>query len=183
MFQIKKNIIILFALVLVSEFTNANSYNRNQIFIDISEQRLNLFEKDILKQSFPDKDFLVIGTKVDLLDETNENLNSSNFNLVISNETQLNIEELKNYIYNKANPELKSVADSCNVSINSRQADLLRQCKESLAKALEAADSGIAHDFWTIDLKAAIARLGEITGDDLTEEILDNMFSQFCIGK
>ncbi|NQY80599.1 MAG: tRNA uridine-5-carboxymethylaminomethyl(34) synthesis GTPase MnmE [Candidatus Caenarcaniphilales bacterium] len=140
-------------------------------------------EIEELKQSFPDKDFLVIGTKVDLLDETNENLNSSNFNLVISNETQLNIEELKNYIYNKANPELKSVADSCNVSINSRQADLLRQCKESLAKALEAADSGIAHDFWTIDLKAAIARLGEITGDDLTEEILDNMFSQFCIGK
>ena len=53
MFQIKKNIIILFALVLVSEFTNANSNTRNQIIIDISEQRLYLFEKDILKQSFP----------------------------------------------------------------------------------------------------------------------------------
>ena len=53
MFQSKKNIIILFALVLVSEFTNANSNTRNQIIIDISEQRLYLFEKDILKQSFP----------------------------------------------------------------------------------------------------------------------------------
>ena len=47
MFQIKKNIIILLALVTLSEFTNANSNSRNQIIIDISEQRLYLFEKDI----------------------------------------------------------------------------------------------------------------------------------------
>ena len=53
MFQIKKNIIILIALVLVSEFSYANSNTRNQIIIDISEQRLYLFEKDILNQSFP----------------------------------------------------------------------------------------------------------------------------------
>ncbi len=136
-----------------------------------------------LQKSFPEKDFLVIGTKVDLLDASSKNLNSSNFNLVISNETKLNIEELKKYIYEKANPELNSIANSCKVSINSRQADLLRQCKESLIRALETAESAMEHDFWTIDLKAGIARLGEITGDDLTEEILDNMFSQFCIGK
>ena len=53
MFQIKKNIIILLALVTLSEFTNANSNSRNQIIIDISEQRLYLFEKDVLKHSFP----------------------------------------------------------------------------------------------------------------------------------
>ena len=53
MFQIKKNIIILLALVTLSEFTKANSNSRNQIIIDISEQRLYLFEKDILKHSFP----------------------------------------------------------------------------------------------------------------------------------
>lgn len=140
-------------------------------------------EIDELKQSFPDKDFLIIGTKVDLLVTSSENLNSNNFNLLISNETQMNIEELKKYIFDKASPELKSVTDSYKVSINSRQADLLRKCKESIIKALETADSGLAHDFWTIDLKAGIARLGEITGDDLTEEILDNMFNQFCIGK
>ena len=53
MFQIKKSIIILFALVLMSEFTNANSNSRYQIIIDISQQRLYLFEKEVLKQSFP----------------------------------------------------------------------------------------------------------------------------------
>ena len=145
-------------------------------------------ELEELKKSFSDKDFIGIGTKVDLLNSSkvedfNTDLNSANFNLVISSESKVNIEELKDIIYNKANPELSSVADSCKVSINSRQADLLRRSRESLIKALESADNGMEHDFWTIDLKAAIAKLGEITGDDLTEEILDNMFSQFCIGK
>ena len=53
MFQIKKSIIILFDVVLMSEFTKANSNSRYQIIIDISEQRLYLFEKEVLKQSFP----------------------------------------------------------------------------------------------------------------------------------
>ena len=53
MFQIKKSIVFLSALVFLSEFTIANSDSRNEIIIDISEQRLYLFEKDVLKQSFP----------------------------------------------------------------------------------------------------------------------------------
>ena len=53
MFQIKKSIVFLSALVFLSELIIANSNSRNEIIIDISEQRLYLFEKDVLKQSFP----------------------------------------------------------------------------------------------------------------------------------
>ena len=105
------------------------------------------------------------------------------YDILISTSNDINIKELKELIFSKANPELKKVHDINAVSINTRQADLLRQCINELKKAINAALDNLAHDFWTIDLKAAIARLGEITGDDLNEEILDTMFSQFCIGK
>ncbi|MFM7457150.1 MAG: tRNA uridine-5-carboxymethylaminomethyl(34) synthesis GTPase MnmE [bacterium] len=103
--------------------------------------------------------------------------------ILISTSRNINIKKLKELIFSKANPELKKVHDINSVGINTRQADLLRQCINELKKAINAAQDNLAHDFWTIDLKAAIARLGEITGDDLNEEILDTMFSQFCIGK
>ena len=136
-----------------------------------------------LETEFPEKDFMLIGTKLDLIQSERESQANEISKLSISSETQANIDELKKLIYSKANPELKSKAEKSQVSINARQADLLRQSMLSLEKSLEAVRSGLEHDFWTVDLKIAITRLGEITGDDLTEEILDNMFSQFCIGK
>jgi tRNA modification GTPase len=134
--------------------------------------------------------FLRVGTKLDLVRDEGYSTSSfkadnlmGRYDILISTSKNMNIEKLKELIFSKANPELKKIHDTNAVSINTRQADLLRQCINELKKAINAARDNLAHDFWTIDLKAAIARLGEITGDDLNEEILDNMFSQFCIGK
>jgi len=69
------------------------------------------------------------------------------------------------------------------LALNDRQRDLAAAAADSLGRALEAADQQLPWDFWTIDLRAAARALGEITGDEVSEAVLDRVFSRFCIGK
>ncbi len=66
---------------------------------------------------------------------------------------------------------------------NVRHADALRQTNQRLAEALATIESGMPPDCVVIDLRAAWEKLGEITGDTIGEDIIDQIFSQFCIGK
>ena len=68
-------------------------------------------------------------------------------------------------------------------ALNARQRDLAASAAASLDRALEAADQQLPWDFWTIDLRAAVRALGEITGEEVSEAVLDRVFSRFCIGK
>lgn len=68
-------------------------------------------------------------------------------------------------------------------AVNERQAGALVAAHESLLHVSESISEGLPLDFWTIDMRAAIQELGTVTGDDVTEEILDTVFSKFCIGK
>jgi tRNA modification GTPase len=69
------------------------------------------------------------------------------------------------------------------VALNRRQRDLAARAASSLGACLEAATSGLPWDFWTIDLRAAVRLLGEITGEEVSEAVLDRVFARFCIGK
>ena len=69
------------------------------------------------------------------------------------------------------------------LALNQRQADLARAAAAALERSEQVAADGLPWDFWTIDLRQAIHSLGEITGEELTESVLDRIFSRFCIGK
>jgi tRNA modification GTPase len=69
------------------------------------------------------------------------------------------------------------------VALNQRQRDLAAAAAASLERALAAADQQLPWDFWTIDLRAAVRSLGEITGEEVSEAVLDRVFARFCIGK
>ena len=69
------------------------------------------------------------------------------------------------------------------LALNQRQADLARVAAAALDRSEQVAADGLPWDFWTIDLRQAIHSLGEITGEELTESVLDRIFSRFCIGK
>ena len=75
-----------------------------------------------------------------------------------------------------------SVADDV-LGGNLRHRDILLRARACLEAAQATLEAGLPADFVTIDLKAAILALGEITGATVTEAILDRVFSTFCIGK
>jgi tRNA modification GTPase len=74
-------------------------------------------------------------------------------------------------------------AANLDVAINQRQAAALTQAKTSLQQVQETIAQQLPLDFWSIDLRGAIQVLGEITGEEVTESVLDRIFSRFCIGK
>ena len=69
------------------------------------------------------------------------------------------------------------------VVTNARHYEALTKANESLAKVLEGLDLNITGDFLAMDIRQALHQLGLITGDITTDDLLDNIFSKFCIGK
>jgi tRNA modification GTPase len=74
-------------------------------------------------------------------------------------------------------------AANLDLAINQRQAAALTRAKMALQQVGGTIADQLPLDFWTIDLRAAIQALGEILGEDVTESVLDRIFSRFCIGK
>ena len=77
----------------------------------------------------------------------------------------------------------KVVAENTEVMVNLRQKEALVRAKESLQRCLESLEKRMQADFVSIDLKGAIAALGEVTGEVVSEEIIDRIFEEFCVGK
>lgn len=94
---------------------------------------------------------------------------------------KMNIGFLKEKLYQSVLTEQVQV-DSTIVS-NARHFEALKKASESLDDVLQAMDSGITSDFVAMDIRRALAFLGEITGEISTDDLLGNIFGKFCIGK
>jgi tRNA modification GTPase len=92
------------------------------------------------------------------------------------------IDDLEKVILEAINVKNLTAAN-LDFAINQRQAAVLTQAKLSLEQVQQTINNQLPLDFWTIDLRIAIQSLGEITGEDVTESVLERIFSRFCIGK
>ena len=133
-----------------------------------------------------DKLNIAVINKIDLaniikIDEINGRIKVGGVALVsaIRNE---GIGYLLNIIHEMAIHELKGQADY-EIAINARHEGCLQRAKIKLEKAMAGACNEIPNELITIDIKEAISELGEITGETISEEIVNKIFSDFCIGK
>ncbi|MEI5984882.1 MULTISPECIES: tRNA uridine-5-carboxymethylaminomethyl(34) synthesis GTPase MnmE [Sphingobacterium] len=125
--------------------------------------------------------FVTIINKSDLLSE-GERMEYAVLNpIYISAKQGLGIEELKDELLNQVN--LSNINTEDVMVTNIRHVEALQHTQEALEKVLYGIDNPITSDFLAMDIRQALQYLGEITGTVTTDDLLENIFSKFCIGK
>ncbi|QUY41538.1 tRNA uridine-5-carboxymethylaminomethyl(34) synthesis GTPase MnmE [Acaryochloris sp. 'Moss Beach'] len=136
-----------------------------------------------LYQAFQDLPMILIINKVDLVPTQKVNYPDTITQVVSTIAAQnQGISALETAILDTVQTQSLQAAN-LDWAINQRQAAALQKAQTALEHVQGAMADQLPLDFWTIDLRGAIQALGEITGEDITESVLDRIFSRFCIGK
>ena len=142
--------------------------------------------KEIKKGKSERKKVIVIENKIDLKEKIDRQKLFSLLNIKdsikMSLKEKIGIEELEENLARAAIEGLV-IPENGVVINNVRQANQLNRAKQGLEHVLVGLKKKIAYDFLTIDLKDVLDSLGEITGDSISDEIVNDIFSRFCIGK
>lgn len=125
--------------------------------------------------------FLTIINKADLLSEQQKDEYASLNPLYISAKEQIGVEELKEELINRV--QLGNLNTDDVMVTNIRHVEALQKTSDSLERVLFGIDNPVTSDFLAMDIRQALYHLGEITGSVSTDDLLDNIFSKFCIGK
>jgi tRNA modification GTPase len=151
---------------------------------DSSEPLTEADEKYLAE--FADKKRILVRNKIDLSNRLE--FTSSRFTFHASPIADVcclsgkGIESLKDAIKNLVwSGEIKT--EMLQVMINSRHQDALNRARDATRRALAALRSGATLELAAMDLRIAVNAVGEIVGKTATEDLLDMIFSQFCIGK
>ena len=140
-------------------------------------------QSDLQNLQKPGINILVVANKIDLLNtEPNSafHIPQSAF-LAVSAKEKQHIDALKQKIYD-ATVKYQLTGDETLVT-NIRHLEALQKTGAALARVLTGIDNQVTSDFLAMDIKQALHYLGEITGAVTTDDLLDNIFSKFCIGK
>ena len=141
---------------------------------DLSKQ---LQEVEELKGKLANK-LVVVVNKVDQNPAAKEQVKDAIF---ISAKKKKGLEALTDTLLSFVNTG--ALSNNQTIVSNSRHVDSLNKSLEQIIKTIEGLNNGISGDFLAMDIRQALFHLGEITGEISTDDLLDNIFSNFCIGK
>ena len=140
-------------------------------------------EIDKIKDRFPQKSLVLIANKIDMLSEKDVSyLTSQISNLhLLSAKTRRGVDELKAALLDFINTG--ALRNNETIVSNTRHYDALLKALEEIDKVQEGIDSNLSGDLLAIDIRQALYHLGEITGEITNDDLLGNIFANFCIGK
>ncbi|HCE55927.1 MAG TPA: tRNA uridine-5-carboxymethylaminomethyl(34) synthesis GTPase MnmE [Lutibacter sp.] len=138
-----------------------------------------------IKDNYPDKQLLIIANKVDvadakLIEKTTEAFRNVSL-LFLSAKEKIGIHELTATLTHLANKG--ALSNNETIVSNSRHFEALNNALKAIKEVQKGIDNNISADLFAIDIRQALFHLGEITGQVTTEDLLGNIFANFCIGK
>jgi len=170
-----KVVIFLIDACVLSQTATCHRPEHNQV--------LQNFEKQLqdIAQKYPDKQILIVVNKIDKIDQKDFQIPDKYPLIEISAKHKTGLQELKNYLVSLVN---KGLLDQNEVVVsNARHYQSLNEALQSILQIEEGLQNNLPTDLLTIDIRAALHSLGEITGEITTDDLLDNIFRNFCIGK
>ncbi|MGZ3778829.1 MAG: tRNA uridine-5-carboxymethylaminomethyl(34) synthesis GTPase MnmE [Mucilaginibacter sp.] len=149
---------------------------------DAAEITIEELNSDLENLQKPGITILIVANKADLLTEEQLfSLPHTQSAVVVSAKQKRHIDELKDKIYASA---IKYELGGSEILVtNVRHLEALQKTQEALSRLLIGIDTQVTSDFLAMDIKQGLHYLGEITGAVTTDDLLDNIFSKFCIGK
>jgi tRNA modification GTPase len=140
-------------------------------------------ELEKIKERYPLKQILPICNKMDLLDQHQiDKLKIEIPNvLFLSAKHGTGIKELESHLLGLV--DSGALSGDTTIISNSRHYDALLKALEEIQKVKEGLEMELSSDLMAIDIRQALYHLGEITGSVTTDDLLGNIFSNFCIGK
>ena len=146
-------------------------------------KELKLELKRLKKNLNEEVHIIPVGNKMDIVSIYNlENEFKSIDNLfLISAKEKTNIDKLRSYLLSLYGSG--KIDANTSIVTSARHAEALNKTSEDLTRVYEGLTKKVSNDFIAADLRQAMIHLGEITGEISTEDLLENIFSKFCIGK
>ncbi|WP_413512911.1 tRNA uridine-5-carboxymethylaminomethyl(34) synthesis GTPase MnmE [Myroides odoratus] len=140
-------------------------------------------ELERLKNKYPLKPLLVVCNKQDLLSEEQIALFQSKIDnlMLMSAKTNIGIDELKQRLLSFVNTG--ALRNNETIVTNTRHYDSLLKALEEIEKVKWGLQTNLSADLMAIDIRQALYYFGEITGQVTNDELLGNIFANFCIGK
>jgi tRNA modification GTPase len=147
-----------------------------------------LIEIEKIKNRFPQKPLLIVINKIDLLNESEIREIKNKLNgieganlLLLSAKTGSGVEELKDKLLDFVNTG--ALRNNNTIVTNSRHYNALLSALEEINKVQDGLNANLSGDLLAIDIRQALHHFGEITGEITNDDLLGNIFTNFCIGK